>query len=593
MDRVLAGGSVEGTYTIEHLSYEDVVFSILFLCCIFAAGKLFDFIKMPGLIGEILIGSILGPLFINFVPEYFAFMLVGEIGLILLVVEAGLEIDLSVLKQIGFRGLLIGLVGSILPLSLGIGIGSLFGLSLKEAFAVGACVAPTSMGVAVVVLKEGKVLNTPLGQLIVAAAIADDVIALIILSELKAIATGNILDYCIPIISAIAFSTFFFTFAISIFPKFVRPILNRQVLDPELLLIGLIAVMTIGLMSALNYGRSSYLLGAFLAGLSFCTIPEALQVWHKQVKHILKWFLRIFFACTIGFQIPITSFWTAKVIGMSFAIFACVLGKLVMGFFAKPLNLDNFLTVGLAMSTWGEFAFIIAVSAKGEGVLSSDVFSSIVFAILLSILISPTLLRLNLVKSAAHSRRDIENIAEDASTHVYYKLYLRVNNIWGLQASILNHLSSFNLHCIDFHSEITEGLVVYESYLHDLELKDDTSHTEDATGLEDRISSILSYLDAHLMKKASLGAHVSNYTSQVRNKNHVLVRWSPTQHGVPLHVIVVTRWLPGSSEVELIEYGMDEEKAHARMHAEGFSPAKKLLEDPFYLSIDDWMEKRP
>jgi hypothetical protein len=170
---------------------------------------------------------------------------------------------------------------------------------------------------------------------------------------------------------------------------------------------------------------------------------------------------------------------------------------------------------------------------------------------------------------------------------------LRVNNIWGLQASILNHLSSFHLHCIDFRSEITEGLVVYESYLHDLELKDDTPHTEDATGLEDRINSILNYLDAHLMKKVSLGTQVSTCTSQVRNKNHVLVRWSPTQQGVPLHVIVVTRWLPGSSEVELIEYGMDEEKAHARMHAEGFSPAKKLLEDPFYLSIDDWLEKRP
>jgi hypothetical protein len=95
------------------------------------------------------------------------------------------------------------------------------------------------------------------------------------------------------------------------------------------------------------------------------------------------------------------------------------------------------------------------------------------------------------------------------------------------------------------------------------------------------------------LKKVSLGAQVSTCTSQVRNKNHVLVRWSPTQHGVPLHVIVVTRWLPGSSEVELIEYGMDEKKASARMQSEGFSPAKKLLEDPFYLSIDDCLEKRP
>lgn len=266
---------------------------------------------------------------------------------------------------------------------------------------------------------------------------------------------------------------------------------------------------------------------------------------------------------------------------------------MVIGVFAKPLNWDNFLTVGLAMSTWGEFAFIIAVSAKGQGILSDDVFSSVVFAILLSILISPTLLRLHLVKSTERNKRDIENIAEDARTHVYYKLYLRVNNMWGLQTTILNHLSSFNLHCIDFHSEITDGLVIYESYLHDLQLKDDTPHTEDATGLEDRITSILKHMDAQLLKKESFVAQESTCTSQVRNKNYVLVRWSPTSQGVPLHVIVVTRWLPGTSSVELIEYGMDEEKAHARMHAEGFSPAKKLLEETFFLSIDEMLEKKP
>ena len=90
-------------------------------------------------------GSILGPLFVDFVPEYLAFMLLGELGLIMLIVEAGLEVEIDLMKSIGPRGLVLGLIGSLLPLVLGIGVGYCLGLPFESAFAIGACVAPTSM----------------------------------------------------------------------------------------------------------------------------------------------------------------------------------------------------------------------------------------------------------------------------------------------------------------------------------------------------------------------------------------------------------------------------------------------------------------
>ena len=84
------------------------------------------------------------------------------------------------------RGLLIGTLGSLLPLAMGAAIALLaFRMPIKSALAVGAVFGPTSMGVALVVLKKGNVLSSPMGQMIVAAAVVDDVLALVILSELK------------------------------------------------------------------------------------------------------------------------------------------------------------------------------------------------------------------------------------------------------------------------------------------------------------------------------------------------------------------------------------------------------------------------
>ena len=67
---------------------------MVFFVLLWFSSKSFEYIRLPGLIGEVLLGSLLGPLLINFVPEFHALIMLGEIGLVLLVVEAGLEIDL-------------------------------------------------------------------------------------------------------------------------------------------------------------------------------------------------------------------------------------------------------------------------------------------------------------------------------------------------------------------------------------------------------------------------------------------------------------------------------------------------------------------
>ena len=94
----------------------------------------------------------------------------------------------------------IALLGSIIPLVFGMSLAIAFGNSIQASVAIGSCFAPTSMGIALNVLKKAKILNTPTGQLIIAAAILDDVLALIILSELTAMKEPTIKNILLPLL---------------------------------------------------------------------------------------------------------------------------------------------------------------------------------------------------------------------------------------------------------------------------------------------------------------------------------------------------------------------------------------------------------
>lgn len=150
----------------------------MFLACIYAAGLISSqLFKMPSLVGEIMCGIILGPSLLGFVPNPRAFVLLGEIGLILLVVEAGIDIDLTTLKQIGKRGVVIAIVGTVLPIAMALTISQALGYRGIAAVSASCAFAPTSLGIAMNTLRSSGIANTPIGQLIVAAAIIDDMIA--------------------------------------------------------------------------------------------------------------------------------------------------------------------------------------------------------------------------------------------------------------------------------------------------------------------------------------------------------------------------------------------------------------------------------
>merc|ERR1719464_2472777 len=433
---------------------------MLFIASPWFAGKLFSKFGMPELVGEIVFGIILGPHVLNLAGDHGSEMLIviGEIGLVMLVVEAGVDVDIGMLKLIGPRGVGIAMLGSVVPMAMGFSLSYLFmGTGILTSIAVGACFAPTSMGIALKVLKGAKLLNTPTGQLIIASAILDDVIALIILSELQAMADPTVMGMLMPLIVSPVLILIIGYLAIGWIPKWIKMLMDR--LPKEQRENGILAILfaaTFVFVPMCHYLGSSHLLGAFLAGLCFCTDHTIHHVWHHQIKRVLQWMLRIFFACTIGFAIPIKEFTSPAVLIRGFVYCIAGIGKLVQGFFSQPLNAKDFFIVGFSMSAWGEFAFILATVSYSEGTIDKESFSAVLLAVLLSVIYSPYGLSFTISyfeKQAQKKMNDRLSEFEDTNVHpLYFAINSKAKGQWGHQDKILKTIFDLNLEIIDFRS---------------------------------------------------------------------------------------------------------------------------------------------
>jgi len=377
-----------------------------------------------------------------------------------------MEVDLHQLRVVGARGVGVAFLGSLLPLGIGTGIAyGIFSLPIRESLAVGASLAPTSMGISLKVLAEGKVLNTPIGQLIIAAAVIDDVIALVLLSELEALENPTLANFLVPIASSLAFIFGVGSLAVFVVPRLLKRFLQRV---PELymppLLLGGTLLTAYALLPATHYAKSSYLLGAFLGGLCFCTAEPLMPVWHNNAYQVLSWLLRVFFACTLGFEVPIRSLWTPPILIQTAAYLLGFFGKFVTGVFGTPRTLRNFSVIGFAMSAWGEFAFVVATTSREMGTMGPDSFGAVVLAVLLSAFYSPLAVQLTLSLRSGGLRRALPCAATGAAKadegvlhRVYYRGAFNIPSRWGLTDRLLRGIHDLGLDIVEFRIHSTDA----------------------------------------------------------------------------------------------------------------------------------------
>ena len=162
----------------------------------------------------------------------------------------------------------------------------------------------------------------------------------------------NFVNFIIPIVSAVGMIIVFGAAAVYVIP----PLMNKKFLphfhhhhDRQNVVLALILLSTLALMPTSHYAKGSYLLGCFLAGVCFCTDHHTHSVWSSQVKRVLQWLMRLFFACTIGFEVPIKNMGSGKVIGHAFVYVIIIFTKMGSGIFAFPMNKIEFLKLGFSM----------------------------------------------------------------------------------------------------------------------------------------------------------------------------------------------------------------------------------------------------
>jgi len=442
-------------------TFLEVYYLFLFIAALWVVGKACERIALPSVVGEIIVGLLLGPELFDIAPKWEAIALVGEVGLILLVVEAGLEVDIKLLKVIGTRGVTVAVFGSMVPVGIGFGLASAVGVKPKAAFAIGCCLAPTSMGIAVNVLKKGGVLNTQIGQLVIASAVLDDIISLVLLGVVAALENPTPVKLAQPLVVSGLFLGVFGYIAFIFMPKYLPAAMDKIAVkyhDPIYIL--LVFFLSLIMIPSSHYAGSSYLLGSFLAGLCFCHNHHVHHVWGRQMKRVMQWLLRLFFGGTIAFAVPIQDIWTGKILGHAMLYFSAIIGKFATCVWAPgfPRKLLDGMKLGAAMSAWGEFAFILATTSESLQIITKQQFSSVVMAILLSVIVGPILLKYAINRSNDAKKKTVNKIREELddleinekdTLRRYWKITMKTKTHWGFLFEATNTLEKLLLELLD------------------------------------------------------------------------------------------------------------------------------------------------
>jgi Kef-type K+ transport system membrane component KefB len=478
---ILQIDSVLLSYRCQRFSLSDK--TIVFITATWALGNLSTWLHMPSLVGEIMSGFLLGPPLADFCPFPEAMVLIGSFGLIGLILESGIDLDVGQLKETGKRAILMAFTGTALPLLVGMGLGRAAGQELQSSIAIGATFSPSSLGVSANVLSAGEVLNTPTGQMIVASSVVDDVLGLIMLSILDVFVRENTtaFDYCIPFISSFGYLIVLGYSGITWMPYIIEHKIMARFPEGyrELVAFCLMFLLLLVYLPLLNYSRASYLTGTFLAGLTFSQINSVHAAFAQHGRGILDWLLRIFFAATIGFQVPITRFQDGYVLKWGAKFLVPILAKMPLGLYVPRSNCktlpedfpydpywrDVWIT-SLALVCRGEFNFIIASFALSEGLVNPDIYSAIVFSVLCASIFGPLILARVIAYYNAKSQAYLSGshpIERDGDTSdgfrpLYLAIQARTPIHWGLQDSFKKALDDAGLIIIDHRSWHTLGL---------------------------------------------------------------------------------------------------------------------------------------
>jgi Kef-type K+ transport system membrane component KefB len=368
------------------------------------AAELADRVGLPAVVGEIVAGVLIGPSVLGLVAPNDVLATLAELGVILLLLEVGMEMDLADLGRVGRAALLVAVIGVALPFALGTGAALGLGIDGAEAVFLGAALTATSVGITARVFGDLRALATVEARTVLGAAVADDVMGLLILTVVTRVVTeGSVSVAGVIALGALAVGFLVVSTAVGmrVAPALFRAVARQSRSTGTLVAFAL--AFTLALAELAHVVQLAPIIGAFVAGLALARTAPADRI-RRELAPVGHLFVPVFFL-QIGIDADVREFARPGALGLAAALLAVgVAGKLIAsaGMVGAP---GDRLLVGIGMIPRGEVGLIFATLGLREGVFGDDVYAALLVVVLATTLTAPSLLRWRLrrLQPEAHS----------------------------------------------------------------------------------------------------------------------------------------------------------------------------------------------
>jgi len=370
---------------------------LLELFFMFAGGKLlaeiFERLRQPGVLGELLAGVLLGPSLLGLVHPNELTLGLAEIGAIFLLFTVGLETKPGDLLAVGWTATLVAALGVIVPFVLGLWYMKALGYNSIESIFVGAAMVATSVGITARVLADLGALSTRAARVILAAAVLDDILGLLVLAVVSSLSTGQIHYVQLSVVAAeaVTFALVMIFWGSRVIGRFHPHVEKLRARNSAFILS---IILCLGLSLASVYIGMAAIVGAFLAGLVLADHSDRWKL--RENAHPLSEFLAPFFFVLLGVQVNVHTFAKPSLIGLASMIcFLAIVGKLVgCGVGCLHLGLKDAVRVGIGMVPRGEVGLIVAGVGLTLHTISDAVYSIVLLMSMVTTLVAPPFLRM-------------------------------------------------------------------------------------------------------------------------------------------------------------------------------------------------------
>jgi Kef-type K+ transport system membrane component KefB len=373
---------------------------LLALIAIFVAAKVFGEIAerlgQPAVLGELLGGVIIGVSGLHLVdPHDVTIHLLSELGVILLLFLIGLETDLKKLMAVGGSATAVAVVGVVLPLAGGIAFGRFLGLPMMVAVFLGAALTATSVGITARVLSDLGHLKDDESQVVLGAAVVDDIIGLVLLTLVGTLAGGGqltVLGVGRIVLVAFGFVILAIVIGSQLAPRLIR-VIDRIEMKRGLFFSALVFALLLAYIA--QQVGSAIIIGSFAAGLVLARTDRGRDI-EREVHDVAQFFIPIFFV-VVGAAVDVKSM-TREFVWIGLGLTAIgIVGKVAAGYVVWKKGLRR-TVIGVGMIPRGEVGLIFAQIGLTTKLLTTGLYSAVALMVMLTTFITPPLLRRLLVQ---------------------------------------------------------------------------------------------------------------------------------------------------------------------------------------------------